>query len=100
MMELRPDIAVALGRRFPGLRSAAAGWVIKSVALANLQFSMLSAVPGILPITAPFLPGSSFADLIVLTKNQTMMKTIKYYSESKDHIHIMKFGFHRIKDLL
>jgi uncharacterized protein (DUF697 family) len=73
MMELRPDIAVALGRRFPGLRSAAAAWVIKSVALANLQFSMLSAVPGILPITAPFLPGSSFADLIVLTKNQTMM---------------------------
>ena len=73
MMELRPDIAVALGRRFPGLRRAAAGWVIKSVALANLQFSMLSAVPGILPITAPFLPGSSFADLIILTKNQTMM---------------------------
>ena len=73
MMELRPDIAVALGRRCPGLRSAAAGWVIKSVALANLQFSMLSAVPGILPITAPFLPGSSFADLIILTKNQTMM---------------------------
>lgn len=73
MMELRPDLAVALGRRFPGLRTAAASWVIKSVALANLQFAMLSAVPGILPITAPFLPASSFADLIVLTKNQTMM---------------------------
>lgn len=73
MMELRPDLAVALGRRFPGLRQAAASWVIKSVALANLQFAMLSAIPGILPITAPFLPASSFADLIVLTKNQTMM---------------------------
>ena len=73
MMELRPDLSVALGRRFPGLRSAAATWVVKSVALANLQFAMLSAIPGILPITAPFLPASSFADLIVLTKNQTMM---------------------------
>lgn len=73
MMELRPDLAVALGRRFPGLRRAAASWVVKSVALANLQFAMLSAIPGILPITAPFLPASSFADLIVLTKNQTMM---------------------------
>ncbi|MFM7186607.1 MAG: hypothetical protein ACKO14_02195 [Armatimonadota bacterium] len=73
MMELRPDLAVALGRRFPGLRNAAASWVVKSVALANLQFAMLSAIPGILPITAPFLPASSFADLIVLTKNQTMM---------------------------
>ena len=73
MMELRPDLAVALGRRFQGLRTAAAAWVIRSVALANLQFAMLSAVPGILPITAPFLPASSFADLIVLTKNQTMM---------------------------
>lgn len=73
MMELRPDLAVALGRRFPGLRQASSQWIIKSVALANLQFAMLSAIPGILPITAPFLPASSFADLVVLTKNQTMM---------------------------
>jgi uncharacterized protein (DUF697 family) len=73
MLELRPDLAVALGRRLPGFRAEACRMVLRDACRNNAQISLLSALPGVLPITAPFLPVSSLADAVLLTKNQVMM---------------------------
>lgn len=73
MLVLRPDLAIALGRRLPGFRAEACRLVVRDACRNNAQISLLSAIPGVLPITAPFLPVSSLADAVLLTKNQVMM---------------------------
>ena len=73
MLELRPDLALSLARRLPLFRSDACRMVIRDACRNNAQLSLISALPGVLPITAPFLPVSSIADAVLLTKNQVMM---------------------------
>jgi len=69
----RPDLAVAIGRRFPLFRNAASQRVITDASRVNASFALVSALPGVIPITAIFLPASAIADTLVLTKNQIMM---------------------------
>ena len=73
MLVQRPDLAVALGRRLPLFRPAAAKKLIDDTSRVNAKFALLSALPGVIPITAIFLPASAVADTIILTKNQIMM---------------------------
>lgn len=70
---VKPDLGVALGRYLPGLRPAACQRLILRASETNARFAFLSALPGVLPITLPFLPASSAMDVIVLTKNQAML---------------------------
>ena len=69
----RPDLTVALARRFPIFRVPAANRIIADTSQINAKFALLSALPGIVPWTGIFLPASSVADTIILTKNQIMM---------------------------
>lgn len=73
MLELRPSLAVAMARRVPKFRLPACRLLVRSAALANAQLALISALPGVLPVTAPFLPASSLADVVMLTKNQAML---------------------------
>lgn len=73
MISQRPDLAVALARRFPLFRVAASNRLINDTCRVNANFALLSALPGVFPLTAIFLPTSSLADTIILTKNQIMM---------------------------
>lgn len=73
MLAQRPDLAVALGRRFPLFRVPAATRLINDTSQINAKFALLSALPGVLPWTGLFLPASSVADTIILTKNQIML---------------------------
>jgi len=73
MVELRPDLALALARRLPPMRPEVARVLIRETCRTNAQFSLLSALPGVLPVTAPFLPVSSIADAVWLTRNQAVM---------------------------
>ncbi|MFM7322822.1 MAG: hypothetical protein ACKO5K_15075 [Armatimonadota bacterium] len=73
MLRLRPDLAIALARRFPIFRGEACRVLVRSACVANAQIALLSALPGVLPITAPFLPAAAIADAVVLTKNQAML---------------------------
>jgi uncharacterized protein (DUF697 family) len=68
-----PDLALSMARRFPGLRRTVAENVIKETALANAEFAMLNALPGVIPIIAPLLPVAAIGDVFMLTKNQAMM---------------------------
>src|SRR5687767_12764636 len=43
ILEERPDLALSLARRFPGFRDAVGERVIRETALANAEFSMISA---------------------------------------------------------
>ena len=73
MIGQRPDLAVALGRRFPLFRIPAANRLINDTARVNANFAILSAIPGVVPWTAIVLPASSVADTLILTKNQIML---------------------------
>ncbi len=73
ILDERPDLALSLARRFPGLRPAVSQRIIKDTGLANAEFAMLNALPGVIPIVAPLLPAAAIGDIFMLTKNQAMM---------------------------
>ncbi|GAB4467238.1 MAG: hypothetical protein OHK0029_39110 [Armatimonadaceae bacterium] len=73
MLEHRPDMAIALARRFPRFRVPACNFMIQAISRVNAQIAVISALPGVLPWTSIFLPASSVADVILLTKNQLVL---------------------------
>ncbi len=73
MLALKPKLLVALPRRLPAFRSPASDLLIRSASRANATIALISALPGILPWTAPLLPASSIADVLLLTKNQLVL---------------------------
>jgi uncharacterized protein (DUF697 family) len=73
ILEQRPDLALSLGKRFPGLRDEVARRIIKDTATVNAEFAMLTALPGIIPVLGAILPAGALGDIFVLTKNQAMM---------------------------
>lgn len=73
VLDQRPDLALSLARRLPGFRHAVSERIIRDTALANAEFAMLNALPGVIPIIAPLLPAAAIGDIFLLTKNQAMM---------------------------
>lgn len=73
MLELRPKLTVALGRRLPLFRVPACEALIRSASRANATIALISALPGVLPWTSVILPVSSIADVLLLTKNQLVL---------------------------
>nr|CAA9281160.1 hypothetical protein AVDCRST_MAG63-3596 [uncultured Armatimonadetes bacterium] len=73
MIAQRPDLAVALARRFPLFRVPASNRLINDTARVNANFALLSALPGVIPVVGVLLPASSVADTLLLTKNQIML---------------------------
>jgi len=69
----RPAQAIAMGRYLPGARAAMCQRLILNASANNARFAFLSALPWVIPVSLPFLPASSAIDLMVLTKNQTML---------------------------
>ncbi|HEY7037053.1 MAG TPA: hypothetical protein VH482_37355 [Thermomicrobiales bacterium] len=66
-----PERAPALGRHIPAFRPAAVQAVIDETARANAQFSLVSNLPGVIPVIGSLMAAG--ADMLVLTKNQVMM---------------------------
>ncbi len=66
-----PDLAVAFGRRFEGLRDPIARALTYQTAWANGEFAFLSNAPAAVPIIGPLLAGG--AESLVLTKNQVFL---------------------------
>jgi uncharacterized protein (DUF697 family) len=73
IIEQRPDLSLSLARQYPVFRRAVSERIIKDISLANAEFAMLNALPGIVPIIAPLLPAAAIGDIFMLTKNQAMM---------------------------
>lgn len=68
-----PEIRLSLARHIPAFRPAVSAQLINEVSWVNAKMAVLSALPGILPITDILLPAASVGDMIILTKNQVMM---------------------------
>lgn len=73
MLKAQPKLTLALAKRLPAFRVAACNRLIREVSRVNAQIALISALPGVLPITGIILPASSIADTILLTKNQIML---------------------------
>jgi uncharacterized protein (DUF697 family) len=69
----RADLSLALARTFPGLRARVSQRIIRETAVANAQFAMLNALPGVVPVIGALLSAGAIADMLILTKNQAMM---------------------------
>jgi uncharacterized protein (DUF697 family) len=70
-LDLVPELAPALGRRFPAFRPYVAERLIRETSRANAQFAFLSSVPANLPLVGGVASGA--ADLALLTKNQAVL---------------------------
>jgi uncharacterized protein (DUF697 family) len=73
LLDMRPDLWLALGRRFPGLRRRVSERIVHETATTNAEWAMLNALPGVIPLAAWLLPTAAIGDIFLLTKNQVMM---------------------------
>jgi len=73
ILDALPHLLLALPRRFPIFRAEAARRLVMETAKVNAKIALASAVPGIAPVTGVFLPATSLADMVVLTKNQVLL---------------------------
>ncbi|MBV9852535.1 MAG: hypothetical protein JO250_22955 [Armatimonadetes bacterium] len=68
-----PDLRLALARRVPAFRPAVAAQLINEVAWENARMAVISALPGIVPLTDLLLPAASLGDMVLLTRNQLLL---------------------------
>lgn len=73
ILDDRPELGLALARNFPVFRQKVAQREIIRTATANAQWAVVTGLTDSLPPTAILLPVHGLSDLIVLTKNQTML---------------------------
>ena len=74
IMEDKSGLVMALARNFPVFRRRAAQKIISDTASANAQFSLVTGVAEAFPILREIgFPGAALSDVIILTKNQTLM---------------------------
>jgi uncharacterized protein (DUF697 family) len=71
----RTDLSISLARRFEPFRTAVVQKIIKNVSKENAMFSLLTALPNVLPspIELPWAVGEFASDTVVLTANQIRM---------------------------
>lgn len=81
-----PALLVALGRRLPGFRAAAADYLIRQVSMVNAEFAVVSGVSQSIPVLAPLFPAVMGTDIVLLTKNQVLMvfRLAAIYGEALD----------------
>jgi uncharacterized protein (DUF697 family) len=92
ILEDRHDLALALARNLPALRPRVAQNIIQATATANAQFALVTGVAEAIPLAAWLLPVNSLSDIVVLTKNQTLMvlRLAAIYGLSLDYRSRMK----------
>jgi hypothetical protein len=75
IIEARGDLALALAGRFQPFRDAASRRMIHSVSKENAMFSILTALPNVIPniMELPWAVGEFASDTAVLTANQIRM---------------------------
>ncbi|MDE2205206.1 MAG: hypothetical protein KGK12_01040 [Armatimonadetes bacterium] len=73
ILDERPELALALARRFPAFRPHVVAAIIADTAAVNAQFALLTGIAEAIPFSAILLPVNSISDMVVLTKNQVMM---------------------------
>jgi hypothetical protein len=70
VLAVAPELRLALGRRLPPFRDAAARQTIAEAARVNAEIALVSSLPASIPLVNLAVAG---ADTLVLTKNQVML---------------------------
>ena len=85
VLDTVPNIRLALGRRFPIVRSTVADQLIRETSRVNAQTALIASLPALVPVLGFFLGG--MADILILTKNQAMLvfKLAALYGRDLDH---------------
>ena len=73
MAAAHPDLRLSLARHVPAFRPAAATLLINDACRDNAKIALLSALPGVLPVTNILLPATALGDMALLTKNQGLL---------------------------
>jgi len=68
-----PTLRLALARHIPAFRPAVAVELIAEASKENARIALISALPGVLPLTGFLSPATALGDMIILTKNQVVL---------------------------
>ena len=69
----RPDLRLSLARHVPAFRPAVSAQMIGEASKDNARIALISALPGILPMTAFLSPATALGDMVILTRNQILL---------------------------
>ena len=86
MVLARPELRLSLARHIPAFRPAVSAQLIGEASKNNARIALISALPGILPITAFLSPATALGDMIILTRNQIilLLKIAAVYGKEVD----------------
>lgn len=68
-----PEIRLSLARHIPAFRPAVVTQLINEACRDNAKIALVSALPGVIPLTSVLLPATALGDMVLLTKNQGLL---------------------------
>jgi uncharacterized protein (DUF697 family) len=73
IVQAHPDLRLSLARHVPAFRPAVVTQLINDASKENAKIALLSALPGVIPLTDFLLPATALGDMLLLTKNQGLL---------------------------
>lgn len=73
IVRAHPELRLSLARHVPAFRPAVVTQLIQDASKENAKLALLSALPGVLPVTDFLLPATALGDMLLLTKNQGLL---------------------------
>ena len=86
LVAAHPDLRLSLARHVPAFRPAVTTLLISDACKENAKLALLSALPGVIPLTDFLLPATALGDMLLLTKNQgrLLMSVAAAYGKEVD----------------
>ena len=73
IVRTHPELRLSLARHVPAFRPAVVTQLINDASKENAKLALLSALPGVIPVTDFLLPATALGDMVLLTKNQGLL---------------------------
>jgi len=73
IVQAHPELRLSLARHVPAFRPAVVTQLINEASKENAKLALLSALPGVIPLTDFLLPATALGDMLLLTKNQGLL---------------------------
>ena len=73
IVRAHPELRLSLARHVPAFRPAVVTQLINDASKENAKLALLSALPGVIPVTDFLLPATALGDMVLLTKNQGLL---------------------------
>ena len=73
IVQAHPELRLSLARHVPAFRPAVVTQLIHESSKENAKLALLSALPGVIPVTDFLMPATALGDMLLLTKNQGLL---------------------------